>query len=92
MGRATAGGRPYARVAQSYESGRQRPDVVGATELIAPNGQVRDMATIALWLGHERLETTHQYVEADLQLKEQALRKLDRLVSERSGSRRIPRC
>ena len=27
-----------------------------------------DMATIALWLGHERLETTHQYVEADLQL------------------------
>ena len=25
-------------------------------------------------LGHERLETTHQYVEADLQLKERALR------------------
>ena len=38
-----------------------------------------DVATIALWLGHERLETTHQYVEADLQLKERALRKLDPL-------------
>ena len=38
-----------------------------------------DMATIALWLGHERLETTHQYVEADLQLKEGALRKLEPL-------------
>ena len=38
-----------------------------------------DMATIALWLGHERLETTHQYVEADLQLKEDALRKLEPL-------------
>ena len=36
-------------------------------------------ATIALWLGHERLETTHQYVEADLQLKEDALRKLEPL-------------
>ena len=35
-----------------------------------------DVATIALWLGHERLETTHQYVEADLQLKERALGKL----------------
>ena len=35
-----------------------------------------DLATIALWLGHERLETTHQYIEADLALKEKALRKL----------------
>lgn len=35
-----------------------------------------DMATIALWLGHESLETTHCYVEADLALKEQALEKL----------------
>ena len=33
-----------------------------------------DMATIALWLGHERLKTTHQYVEADLQLKEDVRR------------------
>ena len=38
-----------------------------------------DIATIALWLGHERLETTHQYVEADLQLKERALGKLEPL-------------
>jgi integrase len=35
-----------------------------------------DPATIALWLGHERLETTHIYVEADLAMKEQALEKL----------------
>jgi site-specific recombinase XerD len=32
-----------------------------------------DLATIALWLGHERLETTHLYLEADLTLKERAL-------------------
>lgn len=28
---------------------------------------------IALWLGHENLNTTHQYVEADLVMKERAL-------------------
>lgn len=31
---------------------------------------------IALWLGHESVETTHGYVEADLAMKERALRKL----------------
>jgi len=35
-----------------------------------------DPATIALWLGHESLETTHVYVEADLAMKERALEKL----------------
>lgn len=35
-----------------------------------------DPTVIALWLGHERLETTHMYVEADLQAKEKALGKL----------------
>ena len=35
-----------------------------------------DIATIALWLGHETLETTHMYVEADLAMKEAALKKL----------------
>jgi hypothetical protein len=33
------------------------------------------MAVIALWLGHESLETTHVYVEADLAIKERALEK-----------------
>src|SRR5262249_52347136 len=35
-----------------------------------------DPTMIALWLGHERLETTHVYVEADLAMKERALEKL----------------
>ncbi len=35
-----------------------------------------DIAVIALWLGHESLATTHQYVEADLAMKERALQKL----------------
>jgi integrase/recombinase XerD len=35
-----------------------------------------DITVIALWLGHESLETTHGYIQADLQMKEQALGKL----------------
>jgi site-specific recombinase XerD len=35
-----------------------------------------DITVIALWLGHENTATTHMYVEADLSMKEQALRKL----------------
>jgi integrase/recombinase XerD len=33
-------------------------------------------AVIALWLGHESIQTTHGYIEADLAIKEQALQKL----------------
>ena len=35
-----------------------------------------DLSVIALWLGHEGLETTHGYIEADLATKEHALAKL----------------
>ncbi|MCX6605915.1 MAG: site-specific integrase [Acidobacteria bacterium] len=35
-----------------------------------------DPAVIALWLGHESVETTHGYVEADLTMTENALGKL----------------
>lgn len=40
-----------------------------------------DMAVIALWLGHESMETTHVYVEADLAMKERALEKLEPVES-----------
>lgn len=32
-----------------------------------------DIATIALWLGHETLETTNKYIHADMELKRRAL-------------------
>ena len=35
-----------------------------------------DISVIALWLGHESPATTHQYVEADLSMKERALARL----------------
>ncbi len=36
-----------------------------------------DLTVIALWLGHEDSSTTHQYLEADLAMKEAALKRLD---------------
>ena len=35
-----------------------------------------DISLIALWLGHESIETTHVYIDADLATKERALEKL----------------
>ena len=36
-----------------------------------------DITVIALWLGHESPATTHQYLELDLAMKDQCLKKLD---------------
>lgn len=36
---------------------------------------------IALWLGHESIETTQIYIHADLRLKEQALARLKDIAS-----------
>lgn len=46
-----------------------------------------DMTVIALWLGHESPETTHQYVEADLLMKQRALDRIDEPVLK-NGRRR----
>jgi len=36
-----------------------------------------DQIVIALWLGHEKVETTQIYVHADMRLKENALSKAE---------------
>ena len=41
-----------------------------------------DTSVIALWLGHEQIETTHIYLHADLELKEKALAKTKPLDSK----------
>ena len=35
-----------------------------------------DISTIAIWLGHESILTTHKYMEADLEMKRQTLEKM----------------
>jgi len=41
-----------------------------------------DQAVIALWLGHESIETTQMYIHADMMLKENALAKMTTLSSK----------
>jgi integrase/recombinase XerD len=41
-----------------------------------------DITVIALWLGHEDTATTHLYVEADLAMKEAALRRVEEPASK----------
>jgi integrase/recombinase XerD len=40
-----------------------------------------DITVIALWLGHESSDTTHQYVEADLEMKKRILNQIDAPVT-----------
>jgi site-specific recombinase XerD len=46
-----------------------------------------DLSVIAMWLGHETTQTTHQYLDADLETKKRALACL-----KPPKTRRSPRC
>ncbi len=46
-----------------------------------------DTSVIALWLGHESVETTQIYVHADLTLKERALARTTPIGSPPGGYR-----
>ena len=48
-----------------------------------------DTSVIALWLGHEQIETTQIYLHADLQLKERALQKQRRVTSRQAATGRL---
>ena len=63
------------RVSNALKKKRVSPRVLrhaAAMELLQAGV---DRAVIALWLGHESVETTQIYLDADLALKEQALAK-----------------
>jgi integrase/recombinase XerD len=46
-----------------------------------------DRSVIALWLGHESIETTQMYLDADLALKEKALARTAPLPTNRTRYR-----
>ena len=49
-----------------------------------------DRSVIALWLGHESIETTQIYLDADLALKEKALAKTTPLAKGKDPGRYRP--
>ncbi|HEX2665290.1 MAG TPA: site-specific integrase [Candidatus Acidoferrum sp.] len=69
----------YAAVAQrtcpTLKTRRITPHVLRHTAAMELLQAGVDLAVIALWLGHESVETTQIYLDADLALKEQALKK-----------------
>ena len=69
VARATAG-------CQSLRERRISPHTLRHTTAMHLLQSGVDISVIALWLGHESIETTHIYLEADLKMKERALEKL----------------
>jgi integrase/recombinase XerD len=49
-----------------------------------------DRSLIALWLGHESIETTQIYLDADLALKEKALAKTTPFAKGKAAGRYRP--
>jgi hypothetical protein len=41
-----------------------------------------DISVIALWLEHEKIETAHQYMVANLQMKQETLARLPKIESQ----------
>jgi integrase/recombinase XerD len=60
-------------VCHSLRTKRVTPHVLRHTTAVALLQAGNDRAVIALWLGHESIETTQMYLDADLSMKERAL-------------------
>jgi site-specific recombinase XerD len=59
----------------SLKSKRVSPHVLRHTTAMDLLQEGVDQSVIALWLGHESIETTQIYLDADLALKEKVLNK-----------------
>jgi len=81
--------RTAARNCPSLRDKRVTPHVLRHTNAMQLLRAGVDTATIALWLGHERVQTTDIYLHADMSLKEKALARLTPL-SAKPGRYRAP--
>jgi integrase/recombinase XerD len=70
---------PAALQCTSLKEKRVTPHVLRHTAAMNLLHAGADTATIALWLGHETLDTVHVYVEADLAAKQRILEKTSTL-------------
>lgn len=61
------------KICSSLYSKRVSPHVLRHTAAMELLHAGVDTTVIALWLGHESIETTHVYLEADLAMKQEAL-------------------
>jgi integrase/recombinase XerD len=77
----------YARVAQqncpSLKHKRVTPHLLRHTSAMELLQAGVDLTVIALWLGHESIETTRIYLDADLAMKEAALNKVAPIDAKR---------
>ena len=59
----------------SLENKKVSPHVLRHTSAMELLQAGVDITVIALWLGHESIETTHVYLEADLEMKRKLIEK-----------------
>jgi len=64
-----------AEVCPSLKQKRVSPHVLRHTTAMDLLQQGNEQAVIALWLGHESIETTQVYLDADLEMKQRILDK-----------------
>ena len=62
-----------ARTCPSLKKKRVTPHVLRHSTAMQLLQNGVDRTVIALWLGHESVETTQMYIHADMQIKEKAL-------------------
>lgn len=76
----------HARVAAincpSIAEKKVTPHVLRHSTAMALRKQGVDLSVIALWLGHESVETTQMYLHADISMKERALARTDPVNGE----------
>ena len=71
--------RSASKSCRSLKSHNVTPHVVRHTTALHLLQSGVDLSVIALWLGHEQIETTHQYMDANLAMKKAALDSLPAL-------------
>jgi len=74
-----------ANICPSIAEKNVTPHVLRHSAAMALREQGVDLSVIALWLGHESIETTQMYIHADIRMKEKALARTEPIDGEARG-------